>query len=114
MPSGKKTATAPHTVPDLVHYAVRDRRPVSYGAAFEQPVTAPAQGGYTAPARQAFADYAATMSRLLGTRYLVAQGHAGTPAKPIKDLGSRHTSFDDLAAACAAAATADLTPAGRP
>ncbi|MFD5453526.1 type I-E CRISPR-associated protein Cas7/Cse4/CasC [Streptomyces olivaceus] len=114
MPSGKKTATAPHTIPDLVHYAVRDRRSVSYGAAFEQPVTAPAQGGYTTPARQALADYAATMSRLLGTRHLRAHGHTGTPAKPVKDLGSRHASFDDLAAACAAAATSDLTGAGRP
>ncbi|MFE9941828.1 type I-E CRISPR-associated protein Cas7/Cse4/CasC [Streptomyces hirsutus] len=114
MPGGKKTSTAPHTVPDLVHYAVRDRRSVSYGAAFEQPVKAAPQGGYTAPARQALADYAATISRLLGTRHLVAHGHTATTAKPIKDLGTHHASFDDLAAACATAATNALTPAGRP
>ncbi|MFG2651233.1 type I-E CRISPR-associated protein Cas7/Cse4/CasC [Streptomyces sp. NPDC048436] len=113
MPGGKKTSTAPHTVPDLVHYAVRDRRSVSYGAAFEQPVKAAPQGGYTAPARQALTDYAITISRLLGPRHLVAHGHT-TTANPIKALGAHHPSFDDLAAACAAAATAPLTPAGRP
>ncbi|MGJ3558111.1 type I-E CRISPR-associated protein Cas7/Cse4/CasC [Streptomyces sp. INA 01156] len=113
MPRGKKTSTAPHTVPDLVHYTVRDRRSVSYGAAFEQPVKAAPQGGYTAPARQALTDYAATISRLLGTRHLVAHGHT-TTTKPIKALGTHHTSFDDLAAACATAATNALTPAGRP
>ncbi|GAA2932918.1 type I-E CRISPR-associated protein Cas7/Cse4/CasC [Streptomyces enissocaesilis] len=114
MPGGKKTSTAPHTVPDLVHYTIRDRRSVSYGAAFEQPVKAAPQGGYTAPARQALTDYAATISRLLGARHLIAHGHAVTTAKPVKDLGAHHTSFDDLAAACAAAATAALAPVGRP
>lgn len=114
MPGGKKTSTAPHTVPDLVHYTVRDRRSVSYGAAFEQPVKAAPQGGYTAPARQALIDYATTISRLLGTRHLVAHGHTSTTDKPIKALGAHHTSFDDLAAACATAATNALTPAGRP
>ncbi|MEU1006370.1 type I-E CRISPR-associated protein Cas7/Cse4/CasC [Streptomyces tibetensis] len=113
MPGGKKTSTAPHTVPDLVHYAVRDSRSVSYGAAFEQPVKAAPQGGYTAPARQALTDYAATITRLLGTRHLVAHGHTGTFTRPIKDLGTHHTSFNDLAAACATAATAALTPTGR-
>ena len=114
MPGGKKTSTAPHTVPDLVHYAVRDRRSVSYGAAFEQPVKAAPQGGYTTPARQTLTDYAATITRLLGTRHLVAHGHTGTFAKPIKDLGTHHTSFTGLAAACATAATAASTPADRP
>ncbi|MEU9064579.1 type I-E CRISPR-associated protein Cas7/Cse4/CasC [Streptomyces sp. NPDC048430] len=114
MPGGKKTSTAPHTVPDLVHYTVRDRRSVSYGAAFEQPVKAAPQGGYTAPARQALTDYAATISRLLGTRHLIAHGHTSTTAKPIKTLGTHHMSFDDLAAACATEATNALIPAGRP
>ncbi|MGW3835842.1 type I-E CRISPR-associated protein Cas7/Cse4/CasC [Streptomyces microflavus] len=112
MPGGKKTSTAPHTLPDLVHYTVRDRRSVSYGAAFEQPVKAAPQGGYTIPARQALTDYATTVSRLLGTRHLIAHGHTSTTNKPIKTLGTHHASFDDLAAACATAAT--TTPAARP
>ncbi|WP_329167875.1 type I-E CRISPR-associated protein Cas7/Cse4/CasC [Streptomyces sp. NBC_01685] len=114
MPGGKKTSTAPHTLPDLVHYTVRDRRSVSYGAAFEQPVKAAPQGGYTTPARQALTDYAATINRLLGTRHLIAQGHTSTTAKPLTTLGTHHTSFDDLAAACATEATAALTPAHQP
>ncbi|MFF5931605.1 type I-E CRISPR-associated protein Cas7/Cse4/CasC [Streptomyces hydrogenans] len=106
MPRAKATSTAPHTIPDLVHYAVRDSRPISYSAAFEQPVKAAPQGGYTHPARQALADYATTIDRLVGTRRRIAHGHtiAGTP---INTFGTHHTSFEDLAAACA---TAALTP----
>ncbi|MBT2530137.1 type I-E CRISPR-associated protein Cas7/Cse4/CasC [Streptomyces sp. ISL-99] len=107
MPQGKKTATAPHTIPDLVHYAVRDSRPISYGAAFEQPVKAAPGGGHIAPARQALTDYATAINRLVGTRRRIAHGHAGAHHKPITELGAHHQSFDDLAAACAAGA---LTP----
>jgi CRISPR system Cascade subunit CasC len=103
MPQGKKTSTAPHGVPDLVHYVVRDRRPISYGSAFEQPVTARGQG-YTAPARKALADYAATIDRLVGTRRRIAHGHATAAGHPIDQLGPSHPGFEDLAAACAAAA----------
>ncbi|MER5852964.1 type I-E CRISPR-associated protein Cas7/Cse4/CasC [Streptomyces sp. NPDC002012] len=110
MPGGKKTSTAPHTIPDLVYYAVRDRRSISYGAAFEQPVKAAPSGGYTAPARQALADYAATVNRLVGTRRRIAHGHAGTTVMPAEHLGTHHLSFDDLATACA---TAALTPASQ-
>ncbi|MGP3946532.1 type I-E CRISPR-associated protein Cas7/Cse4/CasC [Streptomyces sp. 6N106] len=106
MPRGKQTATAAHSVPDLVHYAVRDRRPISYGTAFEQPVTARGQG-YTAPARQTLADYAATIDRLVGTRRRIAHGHATAAGDPIDHLGTCHPGFEDLAAACA---TAALTP----
>ncbi|MCC3773181.1 type I-E CRISPR-associated protein Cas7/Cse4/CasC, partial [Streptomyces sp. UNOC14_S4] len=113
MPKGKKTSTAPHTVPDLVHYAVRDRRPISYGAAFEQPVKAQPQGGYTLPARKALTDYAAAINRLVGTRHRIAHGHAGTPTTPLEHLGTHHHSFDDLATACTKATMTPTTdPAG--
>ena len=46
LPEAKKTATAPHTIPDLVHLTVRGDRPLSYAAAFEQPVTADRSGGF--------------------------------------------------------------------
>ncbi|TXC99774.1 type I-E CRISPR-associated protein Cas7/Cse4/CasC [Streptomyces sp. ISID311] len=110
MPRGKQNSTAPHCVPDLVHYAVRDRRPISYGAAFEQPVTTRGQG-YTIPARQTLADYAATIDRLVGTRRRIAHGHATAAGHPIDHLGTCHPGFEDLATACAAAA---LNPAPRP
>ncbi|MEV7283028.1 type I-E CRISPR-associated protein Cas7/Cse4/CasC [Streptomyces sp. NPDC093252] len=110
MPRGKQTSTAPHCVPDLVHYAVRDRRPISYGPAFEQPVTARGQG-YTAPARRALADYAATIDRLTGTRRRIAHGHATAGGHPVDHLGTCHPGFEDLAEACA---TAVLKPATGP
>lgn len=108
MPSGKKTATAPHTIPDLVHYTIRDSRSISYGAAFEQPVKAAPRGGYSTPAITALTDYAITINRLMGTRRRIAHGHATTTGPLTDPLGTHHTSFDTLAAACA---TAALTPA---
>lgn len=111
MPSSKKTATAPHTIPDLVHYTVRDSRSISYGAAFEQPVKAAPQGGYSAPAIKALADYAASITRLMGTRRRIAHGHACATGPLTDPLGTHHTSFDDLATACATAALTAATPA---
>lgn len=111
MPKGKQTSTAAQTIPDVVYYAVRDRRPVSFGAAFEQPVTAQGQG-YTLPARQRLAEYAATIDRLLGTRYRLAHGHATAAGKAIAHLGAHHPSFADLAAECAASAFAPAAPHG--
>lgn len=108
MPKGKQTSSAAHTIPDVVHYAVRDRRPISYGAAFEQPVTAHGQG-YTAPARQRLAQYAATIDRLVGTRHRIAHGHATAAGEAIDHLGVCHPSFADLATACATAALAPPT-----
>ncbi|GGS72560.1 type I-E CRISPR-associated protein Cas7/Cse4/CasC [Streptomyces tanashiensis] len=106
MPRAKATSTAPHTIPDLVHYVVRDSRPISYGAAFEQPVKAAPQGGYTLTARQTLTDYATTIDRLVGTRRRIAHGHTSFD-KPLDPLGTHHQSFEDLATACAQAA---LTP----
>ncbi|CAN3985928.1 type I-E CRISPR-associated protein Cas7/Cse4/CasC [Kitasatospora purpeofusca] len=99
LPQAKKTATAHHSLPDLVHYTIRERRPVSYSAAFEQPVTAHPRGGYTQPARDALASYATAVDRLIGTRHRLAHGHAGAFDTPIAPLGTHHPSFDDLTAA---------------
>ncbi|MEV6013259.1 type I-E CRISPR-associated protein Cas7/Cse4/CasC [Streptomyces sp. NPDC051976] len=109
MPKGKQTSTAAQTIPDVVYYAVRDRRPVSFGAAFEQPVTARGQG-YTLPARQRLAEYAATIDRLLGTRHRIAHGHATAAGKAIDHLGTYHPGFADLAAESATSALAPATP----
>ncbi|GLW56801.1 type I-E CRISPR-associated protein Cas7/Cse4/CasC [Kitasatospora phosalacinea] len=105
LPQGKKTSTAPHTVPDLVHYVIRDRRPVSYSGAFEQPVKARPQGGYTLPARAALTAHARDMDLLVGTRRRVAHGYACTGQDPVTGLGTRHSGFEDLAQACVKAAT---------
>jgi CRISPR system Cascade subunit CasC len=105
LPQAKKTATAPHTLPYLVHYAVRDRRPISYAAAFEEPVRAPRSGGFTEPARDRLCDYAAAIARLTGQRHLIAHGHTGTHKEPAPHLGTHHFSYDDLIDACTTAAT---------
>ncbi|MBA4865992.1 type I-E CRISPR-associated protein Cas7/Cse4/CasC [Streptomyces sp. PSKA54] len=107
LPQAKKTSTAPHTVPYLVHYAVRDRRPVSYAAAFEQPVKTTRDGGYTQPALTALSQHAAALNRLIGTRRLIAHGHATFATvhdKPVDNLGTHHTSFEELTDALTAAA----------
>ncbi|MCM2517971.1 type I-E CRISPR-associated protein Cas7/Cse4/CasC [Streptomyces griseoincarnatus] len=96
MPSAKKTSTAPHTYPHLVHYTIRDRRPVSYAGAFEQPVKHARGGGYTAPAITALSQHAAGLNRLLGTRRLVGRGYATLHPDPIDHLGTAHAGLDDL------------------
>jgi CRISPR system Cascade subunit CasC len=103
MPRGKQNATAPHTVPHLAAYSVRRARPVSYAAAFEQPVRARGRG-YAAPAAQALADYAATIDRLIGTSRRIAHGHTSADGTAIDALGRHHDGFADLAAAVSTAA----------
>ncbi|MGW6471389.1 type I-E CRISPR-associated protein Cas7/Cse4/CasC [Streptomyces nigra] len=96
MPGAKKTSTAPHTYPHLVHYAIRDRRPVSYAGAFEQPVKHAPGGGYTTPAIATLSQHAAGLNRLLGTRRLLGCGYATLPPDPVDHLGTAHAGLDDL------------------
>ncbi|MGW6898982.1 type I-E CRISPR-associated protein Cas7/Cse4/CasC [Streptomyces sp. NPDC054919] len=99
LPQGKANSTAPHTLPDTVHYTVRDRRPVSYAAAFEQPVRAASTGGYLVPTRHALSTQAALTNRLIGTRRLIGHGHVTAHPTPLEHLGPHHDSLDDLIAA---------------
>ncbi|MEU9211171.1 type I-E CRISPR-associated protein Cas7/Cse4/CasC [Streptomyces sp. NPDC048415] len=96
VPPAKKTSTAPHTVPDLVAYAVRDRRPVTYAGAFEQPVKAAPNGGYLAPTYRALDAHAHTLTRLIGTRHLIGHGYATAQNEDAEHLGQRHDGFDTL------------------
>ncbi|MFI9833756.1 type I-E CRISPR-associated protein Cas7/Cse4/CasC [Streptomyces sp. NPDC051913] len=104
LPQAKKTSTAPHTLPHLVHYAVRDRRPVSYAAAFEQPVRHAPGGGHTLPAVAALSRHAAAINRLLGERRRIAHGYASFQETPVDDLGTLHPSYEDLTEALTQAA----------
>jgi CRISPR system Cascade subunit CasC len=110
LPQAKRTSTAPHTLPHLVHYTIRDRRPVSFAPAFEQPVKAPRAGGYTATAVQTLCTYAAGIDRLLGTAHRRAHGYTTLDESELP-LGTAHRGYDDLVAACTAAAFAPTTPA---
>ncbi|MGW3565917.1 type I-E CRISPR-associated protein Cas7/Cse4/CasC [Streptomyces sp. NPDC000941] len=103
LPQAKKTSTAPHTIPDLAYLAVRARRPVSFAAAFETPVAADRNGGYSTPSRQALAAYAQQVERLTASRGLTFHGHAGIDDTGIDGLGDRYVSFPGLIDAAVAA-----------
>ncbi|MFF0415561.1 type I-E CRISPR-associated protein Cas7/Cse4/CasC [Kitasatospora sp. NPDC004745] len=96
LPRAKKTATAPHTIPDLVHIAVRSDRPLSYAAAFEQPVASHENGGYGPASRAALARYAVAANRLLGRRGTLAAAWASLEDKDLEGLGTRVDSFPQL------------------
>jgi CRISPR system Cascade subunit CasC len=109
LPQAKKNSTAPHTLPDTVHYVLRDRRPVSYASAFHQPVKAERQGGYLAPSRSALSHHAGMITQMIGTRHRIAHGHVTHAPEPLEHLGERHTSYDALIDALTAAAAAPST-----
>ncbi|GAA3797456.1 type I-E CRISPR-associated protein Cas7/Cse4/CasC [Streptomyces coacervatus] len=111
LPQAKKNSTAPHTLPDTVHYAVRDRRPVSLASAFHQPVKADRHGGYLAPSRHALSQHAGIITQMFGTRHRIAHGHVtqAPGPEPLEHLGERHTSYDDLIDALTTAAGAPAT-----
>lgn len=101
LPQAKKNATAPHTIPDLVHIAVRSDRPLSYAAAFEKPVASTIDGGYAQPSVRQLASYARAANDLLGQDRVLNASWAGLPAGEIAaadltGLGVRKTTFDTL------------------
>ncbi|KUL35637.1 type I-E CRISPR-associated protein Cas7/Cse4/CasC [Streptomyces regalis] len=96
VPQAKKTSTAPHTVPDLVAYAVRDRRPVTYAGAFEQPVKAAPHGGYLTPTYHALDTHAGILEQLIGTAHRIGHGYATAQPDDATHLGTRHHGFDAL------------------
>ncbi|MHA4818277.1 type I-E CRISPR-associated protein Cas7/Cse4/CasC [Streptomyces aculeolatus] len=102
LPQAKRTSSAPHTLPDLAYLAVRERRPVSFAAAFETPVRADQDGGFSSPSRTAMDAYAHDITRLIGTRRLRTHGHSTVSARAdagqddYAHLGQRHDSFENL------------------
>jgi CRISPR system Cascade subunit CasC len=96
LPQAKKNSTAPHTIPSLVHICVRSDRPLSYAAAFEKPVTAAREGGYTEGSVQRLDTYAAAANKLLGASRILAAGWTSLETKDPAGLGTQADSFDDL------------------
>jgi CRISPR system Cascade subunit CasC len=103
LPTGKRTATAPNTLPDLACVAVRSDRPVSLAGAFEAPVRAAAEGGYAAESRRVLAQYAENLHELWGDDGRLLHGHAVIDGK-YDGLGGRSTSFRTLFASAVDAA----------
>ncbi|ARF58335.1 type I-E CRISPR-associated protein Cas7/Cse4/CasC [Streptomyces gilvosporeus] len=96
LPQAKKNSTAPHTIPDLVHISVRTDRPLSFAAAFEKPVRANADGGFTEISCTQLATYAEAANKLLGSGRILTSGWAGLATKDLTGLGKRRESFEDL------------------
>lgn len=97
LPGAKKTSTAPHTPPDLVHLSVRSDRPLSLAAAFEEPVRAREKGWGTV-SRTALSDYADRIGKLLGTIGVVHSAYAGIDDEKRAGLGQRTDSYAALTA----------------
>ncbi|MFG2441065.1 type I-E CRISPR-associated protein Cas7/Cse4/CasC [Streptomyces sp. NPDC048508] len=97
IPQAKKNSTAPHTLPHIVHFALRADRPVSFAAAFEQPVRTAAHGGNGLPAVDALATYAAAAGTFLGTGNLVYNAWTSPELKDLPEaLGARTDGLDAL------------------
>ncbi|MEV0370560.1 type I-E CRISPR-associated protein Cas7/Cse4/CasC [Streptomyces sp. NPDC050636] len=97
LPQAKKNSTAPHTVPDLAHLAVRTQRPLSLAAAFETPVKH-SDDGFARASRAALAAHAHDLNRLTGNRHRSFHGHAALADNTVDlaPLGPAHDSFYDL------------------
>ncbi|MEZ0109321.1 CRISPR system Cascade subunit CasC [Catenulispora sp. EB89] len=105
LPESKKNSTAPRTIPDLVHIAVRGDRPISLAPAFEQPVRPAGEGGWALPSRQKLAEYSGRIDTLWGSTGRLFAGHAGVDDKDLAGLGDRHSSYTTLIDAAVHAAT---------
>ncbi|NJP65882.1 type I-E CRISPR-associated protein Cas7/Cse4/CasC [Streptomyces spiramenti] len=99
LPQAKKNSTAPHSLPHLVHVAVRSDRPLSFAAAFEEPVQSAQQGGYVARSVEAIDAYSEAANALLGPDRVLTAAHASLRFDKLEHLGERHQSFADLATA---------------
>ncbi|MGM9379959.1 type I-E CRISPR-associated protein Cas7/Cse4/CasC [Streptomyces antibioticus] len=105
LPQAKRNSTAPHTLPDLAYLAVREHRPLSLAAAFETPVAADIQGGFSKNSRAGLAAYAKSINRLTGERSRRFHGHATiAPDEHLDGLGTEIDSYEQLIEAATEAA----------
>ncbi|MEW2705132.1 type I-E CRISPR-associated protein Cas7/Cse4/CasC [Streptomyces koyangensis] len=108
LPQAKKNSTAPHSLPHLVHVAVRSDRPLSFAAAFEEPVRSAEQGGYVGRSVEGLDAYSKAANTLLGPGRVLHAAHASLQFDKLEHLGERQSSF---AALVTAAVDAALTEA---
>ncbi|MFD0555684.1 CRISPR-associated Cse4 family protein [Stackebrandtia endophytica] len=96
VPTGKNRPTAPATIPDLVHIAVRTDRPVSMAPAFEKPIIG--HDGNVTQSIQALERYAGRLSTLLTGRHLAWSGHVSVSDDELQHMGEDMESIDNLVA----------------
>jgi CRISPR system Cascade subunit CasC len=99
LPQAKKNSTAPYTLPHLVHVAVRSDRPLSFAAAFEEPVRPAAHGGYVGRSVEGIDAYSKAANTLLGPNRLLHAAHASLQFDKLEHLGERHPSFEAIVTA---------------
>lgn len=95
VPSGKRTSTAPHTLPALAYISLRADRPVNLAAAFETPVeerigtqgNGAGASGYLPGSLEALGEHLVCMEEFLGTGGRVWHGHAATTPKELVNKG---------------------------
>lgn len=107
LPQAKKNSTAPHSLPHLVHVAVRSDRPLSFAAAFEEPVRSAQHGGYVARSVEGIDAYAKAANTLLGPSRVLHAAHASLHFDKLEHLGERHASFEALVTAAVDVALAE-------
>ncbi|MFE6160023.1 type I-E CRISPR-associated protein Cas7/Cse4/CasC [Streptomyces sp. NPDC056486] len=107
LPQAKKNSTAPHTLPHLVHVAVRSDRPLSFAAAFEEPVRSAEHGGYVGRSVEGIDAYAKAANTLLGPDRVLHAAHAALHFDKLAHLGERHSSFEALVTAAVDVALAE-------
>ncbi|MFE2736752.1 type I-E CRISPR-associated protein Cas7/Cse4/CasC [Streptomyces sp. NPDC059349] len=107
LPQAKKNSTAPHTLPHLVHVAVRSDRPLSFAAAFEEPVRSAQHGGYVGRSVAGIDAYSQAANTLLGPDRVLHAAHASLHFDKLEHLGERHSSFQALVTAAVDAALAE-------
>ncbi|MEV5681053.1 type I-E CRISPR-associated protein Cas7/Cse4/CasC [Streptomyces sp. NPDC052179] len=107
LPQAKKNSTAPHSLPHLVHVAVRSDRPLSFASAFEEPVRSSQHGGYVARSVEGIDAYAKAANTLLGPSRVLHAAHASLQFDKLEHLGERHASFEALVTAAVDVALAE-------
>lgn len=108
VPNAKKNSTAPFTPPALVYFTVRTDQPVSLAGAFEAPVVADDQSGWTAPSVTRLDQHAAAVTDFYGPAPVTAAAHSGTAANlaSVTHLGRHIPLLNDLVTATTTAALA--------
>ncbi|MEU4800171.1 type I-E CRISPR-associated protein Cas7/Cse4/CasC [Streptomyces sp. NPDC023327] len=96
LPTGKINTFGHHTLPDAVIVKLRTTRPISYVAAFEEPVTT--EGGHLREAVNRLTQYAADMEGTYGDEEstLTWVLGVGSNAEPLAGLGTQTHRLRDL------------------
>ncbi|MBB1246870.1 type I-E CRISPR-associated protein Cas7/Cse4/CasC [Streptomyces durbertensis] len=101
LPTGKINTFGNHTLPDAVVLKLRTTRPMSFVAAFEEPVTADLSGGHLREACGRLADYAADMESKYGDAETTTTWvlRVGDNTAKLADIGEEAASLPELVAA---------------